>query len=167
MSTARLNWKPLLILVIFLTALLPRLVAIGRYITPDELIWVYRSVVFREALLRGAWGDTLVSGHPGVTTTWLETFGISLQLWLRPSTQVTYTWLTQLAYLTPDNMQALQWLTEFLSVGRVLVAVVTSVGIVVIYWLIRQFLGTLIALLAALLLALDSFCGWIVGHFAC
>ena len=56
--------------ILFISALLPRLFAIGRYITPDELNWIHRSVRFREALLAGRWAETLVSGHPGVTTTW-------------------------------------------------------------------------------------------------
>lgn len=156
-NAIRRNLKSLLPIAIFGAAFLPRLVALGRYITPDELIWVYRSVVFREALMRGAWADTLVSGHPGVVTTWLEALGIGLQMWLRPSSQIVYTWITQLAYLTPDNMAALQQLSAFLSVGRILVAFVTSLGIVVIYWLLRPFLGTLVAFFAALLLAWDPF----------
>ena len=74
----------LLIGILFISALLPRLCSIDRYITPDELNWVYRSVQFREALLDGRWGDTLNAGHPGVTTTWLGALGISTQLAIRP-----------------------------------------------------------------------------------
>jgi hypothetical protein len=50
--------------IILISALLPRLCAIDRYITPDELTWVYRSVRFREALVNGRWGETLITGHP-------------------------------------------------------------------------------------------------------
>ena len=59
---------------------LPRLVAIGRYVTPDEPTWVYRSIQFREALLAGDWAGTLVAGHPGVITTWLGAIGASVHI---------------------------------------------------------------------------------------
>ena len=96
-----------------MVAFVPRLVAIGRFVTPDELIWVYRSVQFREALLQGQWAHTLTTGHPGVTTMWLGTMGISVQLWLRPFSQQTYQWITQLAYYNPDNVTAYQQLAYF------------------------------------------------------
>lgn len=75
---------------LFLLSLAPRLVAVNRYVTPDEPTWVYRSILFRQALLEGRWGDTLVAGHPGVTTTWLGALGLSAQLALNPALQSSY-----------------------------------------------------------------------------
>ena len=154
---AQRHWRAYFPLLLFILALLPRLAALGRYVTPDELIWVYRSMLFREALLAGNWAETLVAGHPGVLTTWLGATGISLQLILRPVDYDTYRWITQLAYLTPDNMAAFKNLAHFLSAGRILVALVTSVGVVGVYWLARPLLGAAVAVLAAFLLALDPF----------
>ena len=148
---------------LFAVAFLLRLLALETYITPDELIWVYRSVLFREALHAGAWADTLVAGHPGVLTTWLGTLGISLQLLLNPTDQEVYRWITQIAWLTPDNMAAFQQLSVFLSAGRMAVAFINSLGIVLVYWMVRQLLGTGFALLAALLLAVDPFLAGLSG----
>ena len=117
------------LLFIFILSLLPRLSGLGRYITPDELIWVFRTVQFREAVLAGAWSDTLVSGHPGITTTWLGMVGINLQLWLLPDSRSAYEWITHLAFFMPDNMAAFDHLAGFLTAMRVMVAVVNSVGI--------------------------------------
>jgi hypothetical protein len=65
-------------LLLFGVALLPRLAALGHYITPDELNWVHRSVVFHQALEQGQWSETLTTGHPGVMTTWLGALGIQV-----------------------------------------------------------------------------------------
>lgn len=160
----RLVQSPLVVsLGLFLLALAPRLLALERYITPDELIWVYRSVQFREALLGREWLGTLVSGHPGVVTGWLGTLGISLQLLLQPTSREVYTWVTQMAHLAPDNMAGLQWLAQFLTSARVVVAVVNALGVVAVYWLARPLLYTFSALLAALLLALDPFVAGLAG----
>ena len=119
----------LLSVVIFIVALLPRLAAIERYITPDELIWVYRSVNFREALRAGMWADTLLAGHPGVITMWLGALSMSVQLLLSPADQEIYQWITQVAWWTPDNMAAFQQLNAFLTSGRLAIALTNSIGI--------------------------------------
>jgi hypothetical protein len=103
---------------IFLVALLPRLAAIGRYVTPDEPIWVYRSINFREALLTADWAATLQSGHPGVTVTWLGSIAIQLQLWLDPSSRIHLDWLDQIYWLSPDNADAFRHLSAFLTAAR-------------------------------------------------
>ena len=149
--------KVLFPVTLFWAAFLPRLATIGRYVTPDELIWVFRSVQFREALLRGEWLNTLTAGHPGVTTTWLGALGISLQLGLRPSDTAAYAWITQLAWFAPENIPMLQNLALFLTSGRLLVALANSLGVVVIFLLARRLVGAAVALLFAVWLALDPF----------
>lgn len=142
---------------LFILAFLPRLVAIGRYITPDELIWVYRSVLFREALLDGRWAETLVAGHPGVTTMWLGTIGISLQMGFVPEAAATYEWITKLAFLTPDNTAAFQQLASLLSAARLAIIFINCTGVVLIYLLTRQLWGPVVALVGSLFLAFDPF----------
>lgn len=140
-----------------MAALLPRLAAIDRYVTPDELVWVFRSVLFRQALLAGQWADTLTAGHPGVTTTWLGTLAMSGQLALRPSDLPAYHWISHLAWYAPENTAMLPRLYTFLTGARLLVAVVNSLGVVVAFWLTRRLYGRAPALLIALLLAFDPF----------
>jgi 4-amino-4-deoxy-L-arabinose transferase-like glycosyltransferase len=148
---------------LFLLALAPRLVAINRYITPDELLWVYRSVELREAVRDGRWADTLVAGHPGVTTTWLGAAAISTQLAVDPSIRADYEWLTRLAALLPDNVTAFTKLSGFLTTGRMAVALVNSLSVVLVFFLIRRLWGGQVAALAALLLALDPFTAGLSG----
>jgi hypothetical protein len=155
----------LLNVMLFISALLPRLCAIGRYITPDELNWIHRSVRFREALLDGRWAETLVSGHPGVTTAWAGALGISVQVAVRPADRAVYDWITHLAWLSPDLIPAFPRLASFLTAGRLLVAVTTSLGVVAISLLARSLLGQRTALLAGFLLALDPFTAGLSGLF--
>ncbi|MBE2197383.1 MAG: glycosyltransferase family 39 protein [Anaerolinea sp.] len=142
---------------LFLVALAARSVGLGQYVTPDELIWVYRSVQFREALLARAWAGTMVSGHPGVVTTWLGAVGISLQMWVDAPSREVYVWLTHMAWLTPDNTAALQHLAHFLTAARLGVIVVNSLGVTAVYLLATRLFNRRLGLLAALLLALDPF----------
>lgn len=131
--------------------------AIGRYVTPDESIWAYRSIVFREALLDGRWADTLVAGHPGVTTTWLGAAGMTVQLWFAEGARSSYDWLVKMAALTPDNVEAFRHLAVLLTGGRVAVALANSLGVVVICFLVQRLWGSRAAIVAGLFLALDPF----------
>ncbi len=142
---------------IFFAAIFPRLSAIGRYVTPDELIWVLRSVQFREALLAGRWIDTLTTGHPGVITTWLGAGAITLQLWLVPDSHAVYEWITHLAWFAPENTVALAQLSIFLTTSRLAVILLNSLGVVAIFALSRKLFTFQTGLLIALLIAFDPF----------
>ncbi|MCI0394674.1 MAG: glycosyltransferase family 39 protein [Chloroflexi bacterium] len=144
-------------------ALAARLVALGRYVTPDEPMWVYRSLLFRQALLAADWPATIRTGHPGVTTTWLGAVAIQFQLWLQPEARVHLEWLNRLYWLSPDNSAAFQHLAVFLGPARLAVALVNGLGVVAIYALARSRLGTWPAVLGALLLALDPFASGLAG----
>jgi 4-amino-4-deoxy-L-arabinose transferase-like glycosyltransferase len=148
---------------LFFIALLPRLAAIGRYVTPDEVIWVYRSVQFRQALASSAWLDTLTAGHPGVTTTWLGSLAISLQLAVRPGDQAVYEWITHLAWFAPENVAAFSQLATFLTAARLVVALANSLGVVAMYLLARPLLGQYVAIVGGLLIALDPFIAGLSG----
>ncbi len=146
-------------------ALLPRLVAMHRYVTPDELIWVYRSIQFGEAALDGRWDAMVVAGHPGVTTMWLGYAGMTIHKVFAPALRDAYDWLTTMAVFTPDNVAAIQRLALLLDGGRVAVAVVNSLGVVGVYLLARRLWGQTTALVAALFLALDPFLAGLSGLF--
>ena len=160
---SRVPRDALLAALLLLLAFLARLGAIERLVTPDELTWVYRSIRFREALLAGHWADTLVTGHPGVTTTWLGALGISVQLLVEPAARATYQWLTHLAWMSPDLIPAFPKLASFLTAGRLAVALTTSVGIWGIAQLAQPLFGRRAAWLAAFFLALDPFAAGLSG----
>ena len=153
----------LLLFLLFLVALLPRLTAVSRYITPDELMWVHRSVVFREALLNGRFADTITTGHPGVITTWLGALGISIQLLFDTAARANYVWISHVAWMTPDNMLAFQKMATLLTAARLAVIIANNAGLVAIFQLARRLWGAGVALLLALLLAFDPFVAGLSG----
>jgi len=149
---------------IFIVALFVRLVPLGLYITPDEPIWVMRSVEFLQAVEAGDWADVPQTGHPGITTMALGALGVKTMAWLQPdATTVHQDWIASIAWLAPENAEAFEHLAYFLPAGRVLVAVVTSAGLVWAYQLGRRRLGARTSRWMALFLALDPF---LAGHSA-
>jgi hypothetical protein len=134
---------------LFLAALLPRAIGLGVFVTADEAKWVYRSAQFLGALLRGDLAGTVVNLTPAVTTTWLGSLGLTAYYAL---------------HRTELGMPFADWLAslpEFRAELDVLVAVrwpmvlLTSVGVVAFYHLARRLTTGRVALVFALLLALD------------
>lgn len=154
------SWLPWLL---WGLALLPRLTAVSRYITPDELMWVQRSVVFREALVNGRLADTITTGHPGVITTWLGALGMSVQMLFDATARANYLWISHIAWMTPDNMIGFQKMATFLTAARLAVIVANSAGVVAIFHLARRLWGGGMGLLLALLLAFDPFVAGLSG----
>jgi 4-amino-4-deoxy-L-arabinose transferase-like glycosyltransferase len=149
-------------LAFFFLALLIRLVPWGLYVTPDEPIWVFRSVRFVDAIAARDYAAVPQTGHPGITTMLLGALGVRLTSWIRPvASQAHLTWIRNMAWLAPENAEAFPHLVAFLGAGRGLVACVTSVGVAVSYALAQRRLGEMAGRLLALFLALDPF---FAGH---
>src|SRR5947208_9272542 len=73
-------WTLLGYLAIGLAALLPRVLALGLFITDDEAnFWLMRSDIFLKAIRSGDFAATAITAHPGVTTMWLGAAGIVLR----------------------------------------------------------------------------------------
>ena len=73
-------WALLSYLLIGLAALLPRVLALGLFITDDEAnFWLTRSDIFLRAIRTGDFAATAITAHPGVTTMWLGAAGIVLR----------------------------------------------------------------------------------------
>jgi hypothetical protein len=145
-------------------ALFARVGALKQYVTPDEPIWVYRSLNFSQALARGDWAATAQIGHPGVTTMWLGSLGIALKRLVDPAASTeAIEWLGRLSTLAPDNAEAFKRLGVFLTYARLPVIVVNALGIVGIFFLLRRLLGQRVALIGSLLFALDPFTASLSG----
>jgi len=139
-----------------------RLLPTGRYVTPDEPVWVYRAVRFADALATRDWTAVPPTGHPGVTTMWLGAAGIATRRLLDPAGSAAHLdWIRRLAWLAPENGEAFRHLTSFLPWGRAAVALVTTLGLAVLYPLLKRRFDRRVALLATGLLALDPF---FIGH---
>ncbi|MEM9773203.1 MAG: glycosyltransferase family 39 protein [Chloroflexota bacterium] len=145
---------------LFFVAVLARLGSIGRYITPDELAWVQRSVNMRRALLTADWASTIQSGHPGVITTWLGAIGVQITLWLNPATQSDLNFVENIAWINPIYGEAHTHLAQFLTGGRIMVILTVSATIWLAYHLLARRFSPSAALTAGALLALDP---WTIG----
>ena len=132
-------------LLVALVALLPRVAALGRFITDDEAnFWLTRSDIFLKAIQSGDYAATAITAHPGVTTMWLGAAGILL----RHS-------LLDWGVVHSDAFPVV------LALMRLPVALV-HVGVLLLgFHLLRRMLGAGLALLAALLWAADPF---VIGY---
>jgi len=136
---------------LFIIGFLPRVLALGAFLTPDEFRWVSRSRDFLAGVLSGNWAATLQTGHPGVTTMWTGSLGILYRYWMRSSS-------------APDNLlDFVRRVSEYplpmsyVAPVRFPTVILTSLAIVVFFWLAARLFDWRSALLAACLLALDPF----------
>jgi len=152
---------------LFLLALAVRLPGLGRFLTPDEFLWVDRSRNFLAGVLNPAYicespanhtgfeqavglACTLRTGHPGVTTMWTGSLGILLRYLTdrAPGPLIDYVLAIQTNPLDP----------RFIAPARLPTVVLTSLWVIAMYWLVRRlFADRRVALAAGLLLALDPF----------
>ncbi len=133
---------------LFLLALLPRLVALDRFVTTDEPTWMGRSARFAEALLSGRLAGTFQSHHPGVTTMWTATLGLMGEHLRRGGS------LAELLAVAGRGSPIDPGLLPAVRMGNVLLA---SLCVVMVYILARKLFGSWAALLGAGLVALDPF----------
>ncbi|KAB8139920.1 glycosyltransferase family 39 protein [Chloroflexia bacterium SDU3-3] len=130
----------LLRLVVLITALLPRIIQLGMFVTVDEADhWIERSTTFLAALRSGDLAATAITSHPGVITMWLGSAGIVLHE------------LALQAHLAQDTFAAR------LALMQLPVALANALGVMVGYALLRRLLPAHTAFLAALLWAADPF----------
>lgn len=120
-------------ILIFFIALIPRILDLDTGLTTDERLWLIRSPKFFEAVLEQDWIRTYQAPHPGVTTMWVS--GLSMHL------------------LRTAGME----FADVLSSGRLPIALITSGAILVAYILLAKIFNPKIALLSAVLIALDPF----------
>jgi len=152
------------VLALFALALLARLTPLNRYVTPDEPIWVQRSVLFADAVAAHDWAAIPQTGHPGLTTMALGALGIRLTTWLYPAEAASHlAWIRNVAWLAPENDTAFAHLAFFLPAARLLVTVITAAGVALVYGMGRRRLGERAARWLACFLALDPFFGGLSG----
>ncbi|KAB8144518.1 phospholipid carrier-dependent glycosyltransferase [Chloroflexia bacterium SDU3-3] len=131
----------LLPLAIFVVALIPRVLDLGRFATMDEVnFWFTRSETFLSAIQAGNFAGTAITDHPGVTTMWLGAFGILLRNAMGDA--------GMLPAITPQH---------YVAFFQLFPAIVNALAVSVAYVQLRGVLPRGVALMGALLWALDPF----------
>ncbi len=120
---------------VFLAALAPRLAGLSAFMAGDESDWVQWASQFLAALQEGRWADTAQTFHPGVTTMWSGALGLLL------------TGRDSAPAVNPETLAAM----------RLTIALVTALGVALLYQWGRLLVGEKAALLGALLAAFDPF----------
>ncbi|HFD40504.1 MAG TPA: hypothetical protein ENJ31_11740 [Anaerolineae bacterium] len=136
-------WDGAALLLLLLTTLTPRLVALGSLTNPDELKWLDRSVTLYDAVARGDWAATLQAFHPGITPSW----GFGALLCARYGLDRLRAWQAADALPMADLAHTALWFPVLLSAATVLA----------VYLLLRRLAGREAAFLAALLLAVEPY----------
>jgi 4-amino-4-deoxy-L-arabinose transferase-like glycosyltransferase len=139
------GWSIASYLLIGVVAALPRVLALGLFLTDDEAnFWLARSDIFLKAIASGDFAATAITAHPGVTTMWLGAGGIMLR-------RALLGW----GLLQSDAFPVV------LALMR-LPAALTHVAVILVgYALLRRMLAPGLAALAALLWAADPF---VIGY---
>ncbi|MDH4135830.1 MAG: glycosyltransferase family 39 protein, partial [Anaerolineae bacterium] len=141
---------------LFLVAFLPRAFGLDVFITPDEYLWIERSGEFLAALLKADWAATFQVGHPGLTTRWTGVLGI-LATYLPRLQTASGQWLIDGQPFQDLLADMSAHLPEVLAATRYPTVILTSMGVVGLYFLLRSLFGQRAALLSAVILALDPF----------
>src|SRR5690606_26559385 len=145
----------LIVLMLFLTAWLPRVIGLDVFVTPDERKWLARSANFYEAASEGRWAETFQREHPGVTVMWAGTLGF-LQRFPAYAEQAPGQFAWDVEHIEP-------WLKEntshtpieLLAAGRWWIVLCIALGLALAFVPLRWLLGTYPALIGLLFVLLD------------
>ncbi|MEN6478008.1 MAG: glycosyltransferase family 39 protein [Anaerolineales bacterium] len=144
----------LVLLVGLILSLFLRLWRIDEFITIDEHNWRTRSIEFYQGLVSGDYIQTCRTEHPGVITMWAGVGGYLLSQQLEQA-DVQSPWLRHVLYPL-DHDQGTGLYPETMWARRI-IALVTWLGIVGLFFLGRHLLSPTANLFATLFLALDPF----------
>lgn len=129
--------------IVFLLALVPRLVGIGQFLTADEKNWVGRGWEFVAAVREFRFNDTLQTTHPGIPT-----------LWISGLTSAAVSAVRGVPFSFDD-------IRLFVVASQVPIVVLNSLLVAAIFWAARGLFPPSVAFLGALAIALDPF---LIGH---
>lgn len=140
-ATVHAAWPTLAIAgVLAILALAPRAFGLADFLTTDEAYhWIVRTERFSAAIAEGRWADTILTGHPGVTTMWLGSVGLALERGFASDHAASLSVVEHLAWLRLP--------------GSVLQALLIAAA----YPLLRRLLDPAIALVAGLLWAASPY----------
>ncbi|MCI0518740.1 MAG: glycosyltransferase family 39 protein [Chloroflexi bacterium] len=153
--SSRRFWLDLFLVgVIALAMAIPRLTALGRFVTADEGTWGKRAASFYYALADGDYAATYLTGHPGVTTMWAGAAAYALKF---PRFQkIGQVSLGDTRLLDIFHNQQVSSI-ELLATGRSFMAAANILVLLIALLFARRLLGRSAAYLGFLLIAWDAF----------
>ena len=143
----------LIVLVLFMSTWLPRVVSLDTFVTVDERKWLARSANFYYALAHGDFASTFQREHPAVTVMWAGTLGLLQKLPDYPQKAPGYVswndeqiegWLKANTTVTP---------LELLAAGRWWIVLGVSVFVTAAFFPLRRLVGEAMAAFAILFVA--------------
>jgi Dolichyl-phosphate-mannose-protein mannosyltransferase len=147
------GWLEIGLLAVLLAAIaLPRMLALGRFVTADEPTWGKRAASFYLALTERDYSATYQTGHPGVTTMWAGAAAYALQF---PKYQ-------NVGQLTIGDTKLFDLFQrhgpnplELLATARLLIAATVTLTLFASFFFARQIIGMWPALLGFFLIAFE------------
>jgi len=154
--TRRLRLLSGIAVALLLTAafFLPRIVALGSFVTADEPTWVKRAASFFYALGEKDYPETYQTGHPGVTTMWAGVIAYQLRF-------PEYQRVGQLALGDTKLLQIFEKhgpnTMVYIATARLAVVIIVTLAMLAGLFFIWRLFGAALAILAFLLIAFDPF----------
>jgi hypothetical protein len=133
---------------ILMLAAVPRLLQLDYFLMVDENLWYERSASFLQGLVSGDLEKTVQTGHPGVSTMWSGTIGLSLH-YVRSGLPGES--LAQFA----DRMTTMPATLSTLRLLRLPLALLSALSVTLAFVLGRRLLGLGPALAGAALIAFE------------
>ncbi len=148
-------WDYLALIIIILATWLPRGLALNRFVTPDEPLWLYRSANFYYALGQREFAYTFQKEHPGVTVMWAGTLGFLLRFPEYRGSGLGQIEMDQFHYHMVNLAKVPP--IELLNASRAVMVLGHTLVLVLAYLYARRLIGPLPAFIAFLLIAFDPF----------
>jgi len=138
--------------ILFFLALVPRAIGLNVFLTTDESIWIRRTLSFFIALLERDYAGTAVHYKPGVTTLWSGVLGLVADYLFQADA-----WPGGPADFVRAMLPAQPVSVDYLTFVRFPTVLLTSACVVGVYFFTKGLFNQRIALLSAILLALDPY----------
>jgi len=154
-STNKIFGMGVFVTIVILVILLPRILQLDHYVTPDELLWVARSANFYSGLRNGNFSATYQREHPGVTVMWAGSIAFLLRYpdygndgYEQVNWEELQNHLEETAHIKPLDLLA--------TARRIIVLLITTI-LVLAFYLAQRLIGLFPAILSFVLIAFDPF----------
>jgi len=133
---------------------LPRVVALGRFVTADEPIWGKRSAIFYYALSNKDFAATYQVAHPGVTTMWAGAAAYRIKFSIYKNVGLVELGDTKLFQIFqrhgPNPL-------EVLATARLFVVLINVATLTIGFFFAKKLFGSLMTICGFILIAFDPF----------